>query len=98
MNAKPVNGVLCAVIGCLYIVFGLVILQAALVYEATAVCTYSAGQKTPFTKHVRIEGIGKCLTDVCHIIASMALRLTGVLFRLKPEWLAFCQDLNSVCN
>lgn len=34
-------------------------LQAALVYEATAVCTYSAGQKTPFTKHVRIEGIGK---------------------------------------
>ena len=32
--------------------------QAALVYEATAVCTYSAGQKSPFTKHVRIEGIG----------------------------------------
>ena len=41
-------------------------LQAALVYEATAVCTYSAGQKTPFTKHVRIEGIGKWLTH-CHI-------------------------------
>ena len=32
--------------------------QAALVYEATAIFTYSAGQKTPFTKHVRIEGIG----------------------------------------
>lgn len=32
--------------------------QAALVYEATAICTYCAGQKTPFTKHVRIEGIG----------------------------------------
>ena len=27
-------------------------------YEATAICTYCAGQKTPFTKHVRIEGIG----------------------------------------
>ena len=27
-------------------------------YEASAICTYCAGQKTPFTKHVRIEGIG----------------------------------------
>jgi len=43
----------------MYIDYVVPILQAALVYEATAVCTYSAGQKTPFTKHVRIEGIGK---------------------------------------
>ena len=37
--------------------------QAALVYEATAICTYCAGQKTPFTKHVRIEGIGNNNND-----------------------------------
>ncbi|KAJ7389222.1 hypothetical protein OS493_032690 [Desmophyllum pertusum] len=42
--------------------------KAALVYEATAVCTYSAGQKTPFTKHVRIEGIGK----FPHLVASIS--------------------------
>ncbi|KAM7444065.1 hypothetical protein ABFA07_007249 [Porites harrisoni] len=40
---------------------------AALVYEATAICTYCAGQKTPFTKHVRIEGIGK----FPHLMASV---------------------------
>lgn len=39
---------------------------AALVYETIAVCTYSAGQKTPFTKHVKIEGIGK----FPHLVAS----------------------------
>ena len=33
--------------------------QAALVYEGTAVCTYSAGELIPFTKHVNIEGIGR---------------------------------------
>ncbi|KAL9957579.1 hypothetical protein ACROYT_G034498 [Oculina patagonica] len=42
--------------------------KAALVYEATAVCTYSAGQKSPFTKHVRIEGIGK----YPHLVASVS--------------------------
>ena len=42
----------------------LVLLQAALVYETTAVCTYSAGQRTPLTKHVRLEGIGECLSKL----------------------------------
>lgn len=42
--------------------------KAALVYEATALCTYSAGKKTPFTKHVRIEGIGK----FPHLMASVS--------------------------
>ena len=32
-------------------------------YEATAICTYCAGQKTSFTKHVRIEGIGNNNND-----------------------------------
>ena len=45
-------------------------LQAALVYEATAVCTYSAGQKIPFTKHVRIEGIGTFGTSLSHLASS----------------------------
>ena len=32
-------------------------------YEATAICTYCAGQRTPFTKHVRIQGIGNNNND-----------------------------------
>lgn len=41
--------------------------KAALVYEGTAVCTYSAGELIPFTKHVNIEGIGK----FPHLVASV---------------------------
>lgn len=42
--------------------------KAALVYEGTAVCSYSAEQKVPFTKHVRLEGIGK----FPHLVASIS--------------------------
>lgn len=60
----------------LFVIF----LQAALVYEATAVCTYSAGQKTPFTKHVRIEGIGKWLAHFVHILSQGWLFCCSVNF------------------
>ncbi|PFX25001.1 Coiled-coil domain-containing protein 108 [Stylophora pistillata] len=58
--------------------------KAALVYEGTAVCTYSAGQKAPFTKHVKLEGIGK----FPHLVASIsrqAKNTSSTEFTTKDE-------------
>lgn len=41
--------------------------KAALVHEGTAVCTYSASELVSFTKHVKVEGIGK----FPHLVASV---------------------------
>lgn len=62
-----------------------------MVYETIAVCTYSAGQKTPFTKHVKIVGIGICpqflLLKLRYMYAfATSLTVKGILLAVG-KWL-----------